>query len=270
MVDGLDVNIWDVTGKPHRVRSLHKTAPAGAGNALRYNTSGSLLAVGHTLDNEENGFGLIRLWDPRSGALVHDIAEPSGASDEMDFAFSPDERYFLRTVGRGLPPGNSFVVQRTDTWATVWGLDTNPLWARALALSTDGRFVALGGLVPVYDGLPIRLHPRIVIVDLQSRQIVLTIELPFPDGNEIQKLEFSPDGESLAAAAVVGGSFPGPNAVKIFDPTTGTEKVVEPATRHSSMGSITAPMASISWRAGSKITFASGIDSIRNYCKRFR
>ena len=228
MVDGLDVHIWDVAGKPHLERSLHKTAPAGAGNALRYNASGSLLAVGHTRDTEENKFGLIRLWDPHTGVLVHDIAEPAGASDQMDFVFTHDDKYFLRTVDRAPLLAPYFVVQRTDTWETIWGLDTRPLsfLPRALALSPDGNFVALGGQVLVY-GIGNGYYPRIIIVDLQTRQIVRTIERPFPDGNAIQKIEFSPDGKSLAAAAVVGGSYPGPNAVKIFDPATGVEKVVE-------------------------------------------
>ena len=79
MLDGIDVHIWDWRGKSHIVRTLHKDASAGEGNAIVFSNDGRLLAVGHSLGSKENGFGLIRIWDSHSGEIVHDIAEPTGA-----------------------------------------------------------------------------------------------------------------------------------------------------------------------------------------------
>jgi WD40 repeat protein len=70
--------------------------------------------------------------------------------------------------------------------------------------------------------------PQITIVDLTARKIVRTIAA-FPDNNEIYALSWSADGKALAAGAAVGGSHAGPDAVKIFDPVTGSQLVGEVA-----------------------------------------
>jgi WD40 repeat protein len=83
MVNGMDVHIWKWHGQPQIVRALNKNAAAGDGRALRYSTDGSILAVGHTRATQANGFGLIRIWNTRTGEIVHDIAEPQGAGDDI-------------------------------------------------------------------------------------------------------------------------------------------------------------------------------------------
>jgi WD40 repeat protein len=229
MFDGLDVHIWDLRGNPRITRILHKTAPAGPGNAIQYSPDGALLAVGHELDTRNNGFGLVRIWNAYTGKIVYDIAEPDGATEKMEFAFSPDGKAFVRTVDRGGGPGNYFVVHRTDTWDISFGLPTLPFFPHVLALSPNGRFAALGRNTLVTEGLKASYQPKILIINLGRKAIVRSIDQPFPAQNEIQKLAWSPDGKALAAGAVVGGSFPGPSAVKVFDPATGAEVLAEQA-----------------------------------------
>jgi WD40 repeat protein len=229
MLDGLDVHIWDWRSKPHIVRILNKNAAAGAGNALRYSVDGSLLAVGHTRAVEKYGFGLIRVWNAQSGEIVRDIAEPKGAGDEMAFAFTPDGRFFVRTVDRGGQPGDYIVVHSTATWEPVWGLSTLPFIPHSMALSPDGRFAAVGGETLALESTRMKVYPKILFVDLDAKRVVRTIDQPFPEHNEIQTLAWSPDGKSLAVGAVVEGTYPGPDAVKIFDPMTGALSLVEPA-----------------------------------------
>jgi WD40 repeat protein len=229
MVDGLDVHIWDWRGKSHIVRVLNKNAAAGAGNALHYSVDGSLLAVGHTRAIERYGFALIRIWSVRSGDVVHDIAEPKGAGDEMAFAFTPDGKFFVRTVDRGGQPGDYLVVHSTATWKQVWGLSTLPFIPHSMALSPDGRLAAVGGETLALESMKMKAYPKILLVDLDAKQVVRTIDQPFPEHNEIQTLAWSPDGKSLAAGAVVDGTYRGPDAVKIFDPITGAQIFGEPA-----------------------------------------
>jgi WD40 repeat protein len=227
MVAGLDTDIWDWS-KGHIVRVLHKTAPAGEGNAIRYSADGKLLAVGHMLDTKENGLGLIRIWNTQTGEVVHDIQEPQGAGGTMGLAFTPDGKFLVRTVDRGRNPGNTLIVQKTDSWEAAWGLSTLPFFANSLALSSDGQSVAIAGATGKF-GPPLIWYPKILIVDLQSRQVVRTIEQAFPNDNEIHSLAWSPNGKQLAAGTIVQGSFAGPDAVKIFDATTGTQIAHEPA-----------------------------------------
>ncbi|MGP0054025.1 MAG: WD40 repeat domain-containing protein, partial [Steroidobacteraceae bacterium] len=228
MMAGLDVHIREWRGNNHIVRVFHKTAPSGEGNAIKFSIDGSLLAVGHSLDTRENGYGLIRIWDANTGAIIYDVKEPQGASGTMTFAFLPDGKSFIRTVNRGGGPGNYLVVHKTDTWAVDWGLPTLPLTPRSLAISPHGHFATIGGQV-LGPGPGFVFSPQIAIIDLEKRQIVRTIDSVFPDANQVQTLAWSPDGTSIAAGCIVDGSFRGPNAVRFFDPMTGAEIAHETA-----------------------------------------
>ncbi len=226
MVGPPEVHIWEWRGKSSVVRVLDTTVSAGPGNAIRYSVDAALLAAGHGRAGEQHGFGLVRIWDTRTGAVVRDIAEPKGASESMDFAFTPDAKFFIRTVNRGGQPGDYVVIHNTDTWEPVWGLATLPFVPRAVALSPDGSLLALGGQV---YGKTFVLTPQIWIIDLRSRQVVRKIEQAFPDDNDVRTLAWSPDGRSLVAGCIVDGSFRGPDAVKIFDPATGAQIAGEEA-----------------------------------------
>lgn len=219
---------WEWKGKSHVVRTFHKTAPSGEGNAIRFSNDGTLLAVGHPLDTPENGFALVSIYDSRSGALIHQIAEPKGAGGEMTIAFSPDGKSLIRTVNHSNRPGDYVVVDSVDSWAGQWGLQTLPLIPRSLAVSPDGHFAVIGGQV-YGPGPRYVLTPQIAILNLDTHQIVRTINNVFPDENQVQTLAWSADGVSIAAGCIVDGSFRGPNAVRLFDSATGNEILNEGA-----------------------------------------
>jgi WD40 repeat protein len=226
-VAGPEVHVWNWRAPSHIARVLSMNSSAGGGAAIRYSLDGSLLAVGHVLDRPQVGSGLVRIWNTQTWAIAHDIAEPQGASAQMGFAFSPDGRLFIRTMDRFSGP--NLIVHRTDTWEQLWSVSTPGFTPLTLALSPDGQFVAVAGWSSTPEGPPFGSRPQILIVDLSSRRIVRTFAA-FPDNNIIQALSWSPDGKMIAAGAIIGGSPPGPDAVKIFDPQSGKQLIGEPAT----------------------------------------
>jgi WD40 repeat protein len=145
----------------------------------------------------------------------------------MGLAFSSDGKLLFPVVESFGGESDRLAVDRTDTWETVWSIATKPLFLKTLALSPDGQFAAIAGEVAAF-GPPIIHRPQILIVDFSERQVVPTIFGAFPDQNEIQTLAWSPDGQLLAAGAIVQSTFPGPDVVKIFNPRTGAQMAGEP------------------------------------------
>jgi WD40 repeat protein len=227
---GLKVNIWDWQ-KSQIVRTLMKPRGAGASTAtelLQYSPDGQLLAACYGRVGPNDNYSVARIWNVVTGEIVHDIGEPVGGGACDAIGFSPDGKTFIRVVWRHSAfPGDNVIVYATDTWQPVWGLRTIPFLPKTLAISPDGKVIAVGG--QVIDGPDKPIQPRIVIVDIAKRAIVRTIDA-FPVENEIGHLAWNPDGIHLAAGARVGGSFAGPDAVKVFDARTGEQVVAEQAT----------------------------------------
>ena len=223
---GSDVHVWDWTNGKRTNLVFHNVASPGDGSELQFSVDGLLLAVGHQRSSKENGFSVIRIWDAQRAIAERDIAEPSGG-DNKSIAFTPDGALFIRTTNVSGNVGDDFVVHRVATWNVEWSLRLFPLLPRSLALSPDSRFAAIGGEVRL-RGSPVKIRPQIVIVDLSARRVVRTIDGAFPDHNVILTLAWSPDGALLAAGGIVQGSYPGPDGVKIFDPSNGKQIASEP------------------------------------------
>jgi len=133
----------------------------------------------------------------------------------------------------------------TGDWRHLGDICTASSTISTLAISPNDRFIAIAGSSDAHpdrnlrpDAPLIETHPIITVVDLTTRQIVHNIDGAFPDANNVMALAWSPDGARLAAGGGVGGSYPGPVAVKIFDPMTGTLVKAEQAA-HSWVNHIT-------------------------------
>jgi RNA polymerase sigma factor (sigma-70 family) len=136
----------------------------------------------------------IRLWDPDNRKEVRVFKGHTFPIDSV--AWSADGKT-LASVSREKSLRLWDAATGKQRWMTTIQLD----WAGVVALSPDGKTVAVGGF---RDGL-IRLWSVETKKELQSiktpQQFVLT-------------LDFSPDGSSLASAGASG-------TIQLWDPTTG-------------------------------------------------
>jgi len=222
-----EIHIWDWQNR-RIVRILEKVQGSSnvtATEPIRYSPDGHLLATCH---RRALGNIVIRVWNVDTGAVIRDIDTPEGGSCDA-IGFTPDGKSFVWISLR--PSGNQLMVHNMTTWQPIWGLRTLPFYPTTLAISPDGKFVALGGHTA---GAGVSDQHQILIVELPLRAVVLTIQAfppiqGFPLENTIQRLAWSPDGKRIAAGARVGGPNSGPDAVRIFDTQSGQLVVSEPA-----------------------------------------
>jgi WD40 repeat protein len=194
---------------------------------IRYSPNGHLLAW--------CGGVVVKVWNTKTWELIHTIDGTSGmtAAGGGCYAtgFTLDGKSLVGIFDRNpTKPGDNLIVYDTTSWRPVWGLRTVPFYPKTLAISPDGKFVAVGGEVlnpkrwpfngqpmaprPVFGDPPLPDQSAIVVVDLRQRTIVRTIH------NYAGHLAWSPDGAYITAA--------GGGGVKVFDVHSGKQVADEP------------------------------------------
>jgi len=227
--NGADIHVWDwQSGRI--VRTLVKARGAYTGltaEPIRYSPDGHLLAACHSL---ALGDVVVRIWNTDTWEIVRDITDSQKGGGCNAIGFTPDGKSLIRVLDRAPQfSGDTLIIYSTDTWQPVWGLRTVPFQLGALAISPDGRLVALGGLLydfsPTAAGLSVveatqemfarKIQRQIAIVDMTQRAIVRTI--PVTKINELSagRLAWSPDGTHITMA--------GAGAVAVFDVQSGKQ-----------------------------------------------
>jgi WD40 repeat protein len=226
----LHIHIWKWADGP-RIKQTFNKPPVvldyTSKDGLRYSPDGRLLALSHGLAAEADGSSVARVFDATTGSVVRDIADPQGGGIYSRIAFTPDGKFLVRSYDSDKPSGrNQFMVLSTDTWNELWGIRTMPLYVETLAVSADSKLAALGGITL---GPGIVHNAQILIVDLAEKRVVRTIDNAFPPEGRVTQVAWNPDGVHLAVGGIVGGTYSRPDAVKIYDVSTGGVVATEKA-----------------------------------------
>lgn len=206
------INIWDWQEK-RIVHSLElaKGADSMTTEPLRFNPDGRLLVACHS---RGVGHVVVRIWRTDTWDILHDIVDDVPGSGCNAVGFTPDGKWLIRVLDR-IPkfPQDALFVYDTSTWQPAWGLQAKYFHSYALAISPNGKLLALGG--ELIDGGPVKR--QIAIVDMEQRAVVRTIQ----DGGVMDRssrLAWSPDGTYITGAGGGGG-------VQIFDVQSGQQIV---------------------------------------------
>lgn len=211
-VKGADIQIWAWRGLNHIAQKLSLPVLNTIRPELRFNPDGRLLAIVHQRWADQSG--ILRIWNTASGRVVHEINDATGGISS-GLAFTPNGQQMIRLVTRSTAtPGDEFIVHRTDTWEPIWALRVYPFSPEMVAISPDGRFAALGGIV---SNPGVLSHGSILIIDLSTRAIVRRIDA-FSAGHNVSHLAWNPDSTHIAAGTF---SLDGHGAVKVLDATAG-------------------------------------------------
>jgi WD40 repeat protein len=249
----LHINLWD-WGKGRIAKTFQKP-PVNfdftSGDGIRYSPDGQLLAVAHGLSPKDKGSSVVSVFNVSTGATVHEIEEPLGGGVSSKIAFSPDGKILYRTYD-SRKSAYQFTAYSTASWELLQGLSVLPLNVDALSVSPDGKFAALGGYV--YG--PKSRQAQIMIVELGKGKILKTIDDPFPATNHVQQVAWHPDGTHVAAGAIVGGTYAGPDAIRVFEIPSGAIVARE--------GANSAKVLSLKYTSNGKYLIESGIDGSVN------
>lgn len=234
--DSATVHIWG-----WQANRLERTLERAQGSnvtvtePIRYSPDGKLLAICHT---RGAGFVVARIWNTDTWNVVHDIDEPVGGECDA-IGFTPDGKSLIQALLR-LPQfsGDTLISYDTTSWNASWGIRTVPFYPGTLAISPDGKYVAIGGEVinpnswpfstpqPTFGNPPIPNMGLIAIVNIAQHAIIRTIKIKNGDPGGV--LAWSADSIHLA--------YEGKDGLEIFDAHSG-ERVVE-ETKESDRSSV--------------------------------
>lgn len=206
------------------VAKIEKAAGANDGltkERIRFSPDGQLLVACHSQASNDV---VIRIWNTKTWEVLQDISDPLyGGCSAIDFSL--DGNVLLRATRRVVDkPGETLVAYSTNNWRRLWGISTLPFDPLTVALSPDGKFIALGGVLLNERNI---LERQIRIFDSKSQaliqQIKNTVDLSFGQiawcAGENRLAAVGTRAWDIASSKYIGG----PDTTMIFDITTGEQ-----------------------------------------------
>ena len=218
------MHVWDwKSGKQAPVTFDNKKLDPLVNNAIRYSTDGRLIGWCGAATP---------IWNADSGERVFQNEHDPFIGLCQGIGFAPDGKTVTLALVSSPRRITTLSVRDTSSWQLIWELHTRNFFARTMALSPDGKFIAIGGTL--FDEER-RKRYQIRIVDVLTRQALRTIE-PIPAAGseapvgDIALVEWNADSTQIAVGlfGVPADSSP---AIKIYDSQTGEEISSEPAPR---------------------------------------
>ncbi len=247
MQDTLGVWTWQ-HGDPTN-HSLTMPAASGlsrANIAISISRDGRYIAATHASDipdktkpisQTNSSCRTIQIWDANTERPLIDLDGLPAWCNAGGIAFSNNGALlFVIEGGPQLCPDKTdhVVVFSTADWKRLWNICLEESEPGQLAVSPDDKLIAIGGYhevkvdqsarpnAPMFES-----HEVVAIVDIQTHRTVRVIDGALPDQFDIGALAWSPDGRRLA---VGGGNRRGDSrtdALKIYDPSSGTLVLAE-------------------------------------------
>jgi len=244
-----EIHVWDWRNR-RIVRTFEKIRQGSSSimstEPVRFSPDGRWLATCH---GRADHYVVARIWNANTGEIVRDIDEPNGGECKA-IGFTPDGKSFIWVSDRSANlPGDHLIVYSTATWQRLWGLRTAPFYPNTLAISPDGKSIAIGGST-IGPGIP--TQHQVLIVDMAEHAVVRTIRA-FPTSKKfamestIERLAWTPDGMYIAVGARVTGTYRPearpdavfesnemrPDAIRIFDTHSGEQVASETPVKYA-------------------------------------
>jgi WD40 repeat protein len=203
-------------------------------NPLRYSPDGTFLAI----CGEGARGDVVRIWNASNWSIAKDITNFEGWGCTA-LGFSTDGKTIFNLMNSSGGKGEEFIVYEVGTWQKLWGLTFSHLSPVSLAVSPDGREVAVGGQLliapspaevpdPVKRGQESYFEPHIYLLDLRSRDVVKDIKTA-----AMGPLAWSSDGSRIGVA--------GQQNVEMFDARSGQRLLHAELSRSAHMNLLFTP-----------------------------
>jgi len=222
VAEGQNLDIWDWRNK--RIEKTLETARGSnngqASKPIAYSADGSLLV---NCDGVGLGDVAVRIWDTGSWRVAKDISDSAPGQCKAAL-FSLDSQILVRAMWRLAKNVKrcELVAHSRIDWKPLWALQLE-LSPEAMALSPDGKYLAVGGVyLHVFDDRPMlpqgipyfQYEPQTVIVRMDDHTVVKTLR-----GDAMDAIAWNSDGTKIA---VQGRLF-----VEIFNVATGQQLLHE-------------------------------------------
>lgn len=206
------INIWDWQKKA-KIHSLE--IPKGANDSatvtpIQFSPDGSKFVACYGSSVKKQ---VVTIWNAKTWTIEHEITDPEYGSGSTVCRFTSDGKYFVRALKRFQErPGDTLIVYDTRTWRQVVGVRTNPLFLSDIAVSPDGKEIALSGIVAPtteeeksyndrgYENIGSLQSTHLVTVEIDSLRVKNNIEIS-KSPNTFVRIAWSPDGKTISYAA---------------------------------------------------------------------